>query len=237
MLTKAREGKLVEAFVSSADTLVAGYDMVDMLHTLVENCADLLGASAAGILLADEEGRLEVVASTNERSLLVELMQIGAGAGPCMESVATGHAVAVPDIHAIKPEWKEFREAALEQGFRSLQAVPLRLRSASVGSLNLFWDEHGALGKRDADVAQALANVATISILQERAVQESNVVRLQLQRALDSRIVIEQAKGVVSHQHKASMDEAFSLIRDYARNHHLPLAEVAADIVEHGLQL
>ncbi|GAA3875469.1 GAF and ANTAR domain-containing protein [Leifsonia kafniensis] len=237
MALKTRESHLIETFVTLADTLVGGYDVVDLLHTLVESCAELLDASAAGILLADAEGELEVVASTNERSLLVELMQLRVSGGPCFECVTTGKPIAVPDIDQVGPRWPQFRAAAREQGFLSVQAVPLRLRAMTIGSLNLFWEQKRVLDPRDVDIAQALADVATISILQERAIRESDVARQQLQRALDSRVLIEQAKGVVSHTRNTTMEESFVLIRTYARAHQVALGDVAAEIVARTLEV
>ena len=236
MATQTREGQLVEAFVTLADTLVVGYDLVDLLHTLVSQCVPLFQASAAGIILTDDE-EFEVVASTNERSRLVEIMQLRAGNGPCVESVITGRAVSVPDITASGPAWPRFRVGALEQGFSSMFSVPMRLRSTTIGSLNLFWDRTGGLPPADAPTVQALADVATIGILQERAIRESDIARQQLQYALSSRVVIEQAKGVVAYTHSANMDEAFTLIRAHARAKGLRLVEVAAAIVSGNLAL
>ncbi|MFC5931054.1 ANTAR domain-containing protein [Cryobacterium melibiosiphilum] len=237
MVTKTREGQLVETFVTLADTLVADYDIVDLLHTLVEKCAALLEASAAGIILSAGDGELEVVASTNERSRLVEILQLHAGSGPCVESFTTGHAVSIPDIAVLGDKWPRFQSGALEQGFSSMHAVPLRLRDTTIGSLNLFWDRVGGLSDVDTLAVQALADVATIGILQERAIRESDVVRQQLQHALNSRVMIEQAKGVVAYVNDVHMGDAFSLIRDYARRNGIPLAEVAEQIVNRALKI
>lgn len=236
MATKTREGQLVEAFVTLADTLVVGYDLVDLLHTLVSQCVPLFDASAAGIILTDDED-FEVIASTNERSRLVEILQLRSGSGPCVESVITGRAVAVADIDASGPKWPQFRAGALEQGFGSMFSVPMRLRATTIGSLNLFWDRTGGLPAEDGGTVQALADVATIGILQERAIRQGDVARQQLQYALSSRVVIEQAKGVVAYTRTATMDEAFTLIRQYARSNGLPLADVAARIVNGDLAL
>ncbi len=237
MVTKTREGQLVETFVTLADTLVADYDVVDLLHTLVEKCAALLEASAAGIILSDGDGHLEVVASTNERSRLVEILQLRAGSGPCVESFTTGRAVAVPDIDGTGDKWPKFQAGALAQGFASMHAVPLRLRATTIGSLNLFWDRTGGLSSGDTNTVQALADVATIGILQERAIRESDVVRQQLQHALSSRVLIEQAKGVVAYTQGVPMGDAFNKIRAYARTNGLPLADVAERIVNRALTL
>src|SRR5680860_451079 len=208
MVTQTREGQLVETFVTLADTLVVGYDIVDLLQTLVEKCVPLFEASAAGILLSAGDDALEVVASTNERSRLLEILQLRSGGGPCVECFTTGRPVSVPDIDAVGSKWPRFRSGALEQGFASMRAVPLRLRSTTIGSLNLFWDRLGGLREEDAPTVQALADVATIGILQERAIRESDVARQQLQYALSSRVLIEQAKGVLAFTHNANMDEA-----------------------------
>ena len=236
MATKNREGQLVEAFVTLADTLVVGYDLVDLLHTLVSHCVPLFDATAAGIILTDDD-EFEVVASTNERSRLVEILQLRSGSGPCVESVVTGTLVAVPDISASGPKWPLFRQGALEQGFSSMFSVPMRLRDTTIGSLNLFWERTGGLAPADAPTVQALADVATIGILQERALRQSDVARQQLQYALSSRVVIEQAKGVVAYTRSVNMDEAFALIRQYARSNGQRLAEVAARIVDSDLAL
>jgi hypothetical protein len=236
MATQTREGQLVEAFVTLADTLVVGYDIVDLLHTLVSHCVPLFDASAAGIILTDNS-ELEVVASTNERSRLVEILQLPSGIGPCVESVVSGHPVSVPDIDASGPTWPRFRTGALEQGFGSMFSVPMRLRTTTIGSLNLFWNRTGGVADTDVATVQALADVATIGILQERALRRSDVAREQLQYALNSRVVIEQAKGVVAYTHSASMDEAFTMIRQHARSHGMPLAEVAGQIVNGNLAL
>lgn len=236
MVTKTREGQLVETFVTLADTLVADFDVVELLHTLVEKCAALLDASAAGIILSAGDGELEVVASTNERSRLVEILQLRAGSGPCVESFTTGHAVSVPDIDQVQESWSRFRSGALEQGFASMHAVPLRLRDTTIGSLNLFWDRLGGLSEIDSLAVQALADVATIGILQERAIRESDVVRRQLQHALTSRVLIEQAKGVIAYVNDVHIGDAFTLIRDYARSNGIPLADVAEQIVNRTLK-
>jgi GAF domain-containing protein len=203
----------------------------------VEKCAALLEASAAGIILSAGDGALEVVASTNERSRLVEILQLRAGSGPCVESFTTGLPVSIPDIEAVTDKWPRFCEGALEQGFASMHAVPLRLRATTIGSLNLFWDHTGGLGENDTQTVQALADVATIGILQERTIRESDVVRLQLQHALNSRVLIEQAKGVVAYMHDVNTGDAFTLIRDYARGKGESLVSVAERIVNRTLEI
>ena len=233
----SREARLVSTFVTLADTLVVGYDVVDLLQTLVDSSAELLDASAAGIMLADDDGVLSVVASTSESSRLVDLMQLRSGLGPCVDSYTSGATISVADVTATDGRWPGFTDAALEQGFHAVHAVPLRLRSNVIGTLNLFRGITGALNEEDASVAQGLADVATIGILQERTIREESVAREQLQNALTSRVVIEQAKGVVAQLHLVDMDSAFRALRDYARNNRLSLRDVAELVVSRRLTI
>lgn len=229
--------QLLQTFARLADTLVDDYDVVDLLQVLVDTCRDLLDTTAAGILLADSRGELEVVVSTSEASRLVEMMQLSAEAGPCIESFRTGKRISVPDIERTGDDWQQFRGAALAQGFRSMDAVPLRLRDATIGTLNLLRASPGDAPEEDIMAAQAFADVATIGILHERSIRESEVLSQQLQAALNSRIVIEQAKGVVSHTRGIPIDDAFTLMREYARSHSLGLSVVAARLVDRSLRL
>lgn len=229
--------QLLETFVKLADTLIDDYDVVDLLQLLVDTCRDVLDTTAAGILLADSRGELEVVASTSEASRLVEMMQLSAEQGPCIESFRSGKRVSVPDIEDSKPEWWQFRGSAIAQGFRSMDALPLRLRDSTIGTLNLLRSSAGAAPEDTILAAQAFADVATIGILHERTLREGAILSEQLQAALNSRIIIEQAKGVVSHTRGVSIDEAFTLMRDYARSHSLGLSVVAARLVDRSLRL
>jgi len=235
MIDSTREDRLIDTFATLADTLVADYDVVDLLQTLVERCADLFDIAAAGILLADADGELEVIASTSEASRLVEVMQLSARAGPCVQSFTTGSVVSLPDVEDSPPEWQRFRDSAREQGFAAVFAIPLRLRETTIGALNLLSNVPGPLPPRDVRAAQALADVATIGILQERTLRESMSVREQLTNALASRVVIEQAKGVLAHSRGISMEEAFTLLRTYARTNRLLLSRVAQGLVEQTL--
>ncbi|MEO6827953.1 MAG: GAF and ANTAR domain-containing protein [Microbacteriaceae bacterium] len=233
----SRETRINEAFVKLADTLTADYDVIDLLHTLMEECIELLGTQAGGLMLADTLGNLELVASTNEQADFVEIMQLNAGAGPCIECFTAGKAVAVADIDDVGTTWPEFRAAALQRGFRSVHATPLQLRGQIIGTMNLFGTSVGVLSPKDAAVTQALADVATIGILQERMIRESSIVTEQLQRALDSRVLIEQAKGVLSQTGSMEMGEAFSALRAYARNNNLSLRSVAEGVTTRSLDV
>ena len=237
MSEQRQDWEFFETFATLADTLVAGFDVVDLLQTLVESCERMLDITAAGILLLNEDGELEVVASTSEAARLVELIQLSAEAGPCIVSFNSGTVVSVPDIRDSPPDWARYREAALEQGFASVYAIPLRLRETTIGSLNLLRSTVGELDATDIRVATALADVATIGILHERAIVESGRVREQLAQALQSRIVIEQAKGVVSHLHSISTDDAFAVLRSFARSNRLLLSDVAQRVVRRELEI
>jgi len=237
MTETSREAALVDAFTTLADSLVAGFDVIELLQSLVETCHDLLDVAEGGILLADEQGVLDVVASTSEATSLVETMQLDAEQGPCWECFRTGRVSTVASLEADDPRWPEFARVARQQGFRSVHAIPLRLRDRVIGTLNLLRHEPGELNDRDVRVAQALADVATIGILQERTLRESAVVQAQLQRALSTRIVIEQAKGVLAHTHDVSTDEAFDLMRSHARSQQLRLADVARRLVDREITL
>lgn len=232
-----REDRVNQTFAKLADTLVVDYDVVDLLQTLVDACQDLLDITEAGILLAATAGELEVVASTSESDRLVTLMQLSAEAGPTAESYLTGKLVSVPDISASPAEWNRFKEAAIAQGFASAHAIPMRLRNNSIGTLSLLRDTLGDLDEHNLVTARAFADVATIGILHERTLRESEVLTEQLQTALRSRIVIEQAKGVVAHTHGVPIDEAFGLIRAYARSHQLGISVVSAGLVNRTLTL
>lgn len=237
MIAHTREDILIDTFATLADTLVAGYDVVDLLQTLVENCHTLFDISAAGILLADEAGDLHVIASTSEASRLVEMMQLSAQAGPCVECYRTGKVVSLPNIDDSPAAWVRFRDSARAGGFAAVYAIPLRLRQTTIGALNLLRNGAGELRQQDVRAAQALADVATIGILHERTVRESKSVRDQLSAALHSRVVIEQAKGVIAYSHGVPMDEAFVFLRSYARSNRLMLSDVAERLVARTLTI
>jgi transcriptional regulator with GAF, ATPase, and Fis domain len=231
-MARTRERQLVETFVTLTDTLVTDYDVVDLLQSLVDNAADLFDASAAGIMLANQQQELEVIASTNERSNFIGLMQLEAGEGPCMEAFTTAETVSVESPTEMQQRWPAFAAASAELGYSAVHSVPLRLRETTLGSMNLFRETTGALNAEDAIAVRALTDVATISILQQRTVEHSDLVQTQLQHALNSRVAIEQAKGFLSHTHRVDLDTAFTLLRSYARSHQARLADTARDVVE-----
>lgn len=231
----ARERELVETFVELADTLVVDYDVIELLYTLVNRCSLTLDATDAGILLPDPTGTLEVVASTSERSHLIGLLQLDAKQGPCLEAYYTGRIASVDDISSVRERWPLFAGLAGDLGYESMHAIPLRLRDETIGSLNLFSDRASPLPPDDAVAAQGLADIATIGILHQRAMRESHVAREQLQHALDSRVVIEQAKGVLAQSEHLEIDEAFEVLRSRARSARRKITDVARDVVDTAL--
>ncbi|PWD50775.1 transcriptional regulator [Serinibacter arcticus] len=237
MTSRTRERDLVDTFVTLSDTLVADYDVVDLVQVLVDRTATIFRAASVGLLLADPDGTVEVLASTDERAQLIELIQLRANAGPCMECYRSGEPVEVPDVLLAGPEREELRTAMVSLDLRAVHSVPMHLREQTIGSLNLFHSDPGPLDPDDLAVVQALADVATIGILHQRALVESDTVRTQLQRALDSRIVIEQAKGAVAYAHDLRVDEAFDRIRSYARANRLQISAVAQRIVAFELEV
>jgi GAF domain-containing protein len=225
-----REARISAAFVAVADTLVKDFDAVDLLHTLVSDCVDILGFKAGGLLLVDGAGDLQLMTSTSEAAEFVEVMQLAADSGPCIECFTSGVAVSVSDIELEESRWPDFGRVARAQGIRSALATPMRLRGKVIGTMNLFGDAVGVVSARDAAVAQALADVATIGLLQERVIREGQIIEEQLHRALDSRVMIEQAKGVIAHALTLSMDDAFAILRKYSRDHNLTIRAVAESV-------
>jgi GAF domain-containing protein len=232
-----REQLAASAFVALADTLVDDYDVIELLTRLVDYSVALLGADAAGIMLADPHGQLRVVAASTEDAQLIELMQLQNDQGPCMDSYRSAGPVSAADLAQASDRWPLFVAAAVGQSvFRAVHAVPLRLRGQAIGALNLWRHQPGSIAPNDLALGQALADVATIAILQERAIRHARVLTEQLQSALTSRVIIEQAKGVLAHHATLSMDQAFNRMRAYARSHNTRLSEVARALAERTLQ-
>ncbi|WP_326943814.1 GAF and ANTAR domain-containing protein [Amycolatopsis sp. NBC_01307] len=230
-----RERQVTRTFVALADTLVDDFDVADLLHTLVRRCVDLLDVAAAGLTLVDERGSLQVLASSTEQARLLELFQLGIDEGPCVECFASRTPVLVADIAAAAGRWPRFAAEAAREGFASVHALPMRLRKQTIGALNLFGAHPGELAADDVYLAQGLADTATIGILQERAVRHGETMSEQLQTALNSRVTIEQAKGVLAVTGGLTMDDAFAALRGYARNNGLRLSDVARALAERAL--
>jgi transcriptional regulator with GAF, ATPase, and Fis domain len=227
-----RDQLLGEAFVQAADTMVDDFDVIDFLHTLAERCVQLLDVDAAGLMLADNLGQLHATAASSENARLLELFELQGDAGPCVDAFRTGTPVVNADLEANQHRWPRFAEAARATGFTEVHALPLRLRETVIGALNLFCSQPGRLSEDDTRIGQALADVATIGILAQRNVHQAELLTMQLQNALTSRVIIEQAKGVLAERHKISVDQAFTLLRKYARNHNQRLSDLARDVAE-----
>jgi transcriptional regulator with GAF, ATPase, and Fis domain len=229
---RSREHQIVMTFVELADTLVEDFDLVEFLASLTERVVALEIASEVGILLVDESGDLQFLAASHERTQMLELFQVQTEEGPCQDCFTTGAPVSVIDLTEAHDRWPRFAPKAVESGFRSVQAVPLRLRGTILGAMNLFLTEPGGISEDSLTVIQAMADVATIGLLQQRELHRAHTVESQLQHALNSRIGIEQAKGVISEQAHVTTDAAFELMRRYSRDNNRKLAAVALEIVD-----
>jgi GAF domain-containing protein len=233
----AREELIADAFVQLADTLVAEFDVLDFLHVLVERAVELLDADAGGIMLADQRGGLEVMVASSHEVHLVELFELQSEEGPCLDAFRSGEAVTRHDPAAMRESWPAFTARLEEAGFASAQAVPMRLRDEVIGALNVFRAAPGALSDPDMKLARALADIGTIGLLQERSMRARDRLAEQLQGALNSRVLIEQAKGVLAERSGLEVGQAFRALRDHARRSGTPLVEVASAVVHGRLRL
>ena len=227
---------LSQTFVQLADSLVDEFDVIELLTLLTSRCVELFDAGAAGILLGDQRGTLQVVAASTEQAHLLELFQLQNDEGPCLECFSTGEAVTNGDL-TDSSKWPVFGPEAIKDGFQAVQAFPLRLRNTVIGTLNIFMENRVVFSDEDLQLCQALADVSTVAILQNKAASEAQTVNGQLQRALNSRIAIEQAKGILAERSHIDLPEAFSQLRRYARSNNRQLSEVADAVVNGKLQL
>lgn len=225
------DGRLVDTFVELADTLTDDFDVIDFLHLLAARSVELLPVDAAGLLVVDNQGQLRLVASSSEQVRLLELVEHQYDEGPCLDAFRLRHAVTVADLNCDAETWPSFATTAIDQGFRAVHAFPMCLRSEVIGALNLFSTGPGELAPEDVRVARGMVDVATIGLLQARTIQRHEVLVEQLQTALSSRVVIEQAKGFIANSLGLAMDEAFAVLRRFARSHSRKLSLVATDVV------
>ncbi|MGQ0432748.1 MAG: GAF domain-containing protein [Microthrixaceae bacterium] len=230
-----REAKLAQAMVEVADTLVADFDVVELLTRVTDHCVDVLDVSAAGIMLAGPDDGLRVMASSSEAMRLLELFEVQAQEGPCLDTWRSGQPVVNQSLSDADSRWPRFAPEARAAGFQSAHALPMRLRGVVIGALNLFHTLPGHMQQPDIDAGQALADIATIAILQHRAVLEAQILNVQLNNALNTRVVIEQAKGMVAERRGLELEESFRVLRNHARNHNLRLADVASAVVDGSL--
>lgn len=231
-----KEEWLASTFVELADTLVADFDLLDFLSVLVTRCTQLLDSTEVGLALADTRGQLRVVASSTERMRVLELVEEQNDEGPCWDCFRTGTPVLNQRLGETEDRWPGFASHARAAGFQVVHALPLRLRANTIGAMNVFNVNVHSLTSQEVHLTQALADVATIGILQERAIRQGVELATQLQGALNSRIVIEQAKGTVAERLKVGMDEAFQMIRNYARKNQRRLSDVASALIDNTLQ-
>jgi GAF domain-containing protein len=227
-----REALLARTLVELADSLVDDFDVVELLTLLADRCVEVLDVSAAGLMLVAPEGDLRVVASSSEEMRLVELFEIQSQEGPCPDCYRTGQPTLNEDLTTGEALWPLFGPVALKAGFRSVHALPMRLRGVTIGALNLFRTDQGPMDEADVLAAQALADVATIAILQHRAALQAHILVDQLNHALNSRVLIEQAKGVIAERARFDMEQAFSWLRKHARDHNLLLVDVAQSVID-----
>lgn len=230
-MTEPRERSVTEAFVSVSNSLVGGFDVVELLSGLTADCAQLLDVASAGLLLADRRDVLHVMAASSERTRDLELFQVQRDEGPCLDCYRSGGAVSVADLSEEADRWPHFVRAASAAGFVSVHAIPMRVLDEVMGTLGLFGTRVGALNEDDINLGQALAHVASVAIVAGNALADRNIVVEQLQNALNSRVVIEQAKGFLAHRGALSMDEAFVRLRQYARHNNARLTAVARSVV------
>ncbi|MGC1238495.1 MAG: GAF and ANTAR domain-containing protein [Acidimicrobiales bacterium] len=232
----ARESLLIATLVELADNLVDDYDIIDVLTVLSDRCVEALDVDAAGVMLASPGGELQFVASSSESVRILELFQIQADEGPCVDSFRDGIAIINHSLEDAEQRWPRFAPRALAYGFRSVHCLPMRLRGRTIGALNLFRMHEGMLTAEDVGVAQGLADVATIAILQHQSSLDATTLNNQLSNALNSRIIIEQAKGMVRQATSCGMDDAFNRLRAHARNNNEGLTELATRIVGRSVQ-
>ena len=225
-----RESQLIEVLVEAADTLVDDFDVIDFLRTLAERCVQVLEVDAAGLMLADEHGRLRTTALSSDNASLSALFKLQSDAGPCPDAYRTGVPVVNADLRAEPVRWPEFGEAARRAGFVCVHALPLRLRATAIGALTLLSADPEPLGEASLQAAQGLADMATLGILTQRESHQAELLADLLQQTLTSQVTIEQAKGVLAERCRISIDAAFALLRAYARTHDLLLSELAEDV-------
>jgi GAF domain-containing protein len=227
-----RESLLIATLVELADNLVDDFDLIEVLTMLCNRCVETIDVDAAGVMLVAPSGELQYVASSSESMRILELYQIQADEGPCMDCFSSGEAIVDCRLSAALELWPQFTPRALDVGFKSVYCLPMRLRGRIIGALNFFRETDTPLNTIDVVVAKGLADVATIAILQHQSSLDAKVLNTQLNKALNSRIIIEQAKGMVSQATNCDVDQAFARLRTHARNHNERLTALASAVVE-----
>lgn len=233
-MAMASQQRTLEILVEAVDSLIDDFDLIDFLHRLTSRCVELLDVDAVGVMIVDPHGELQVIAASDEHTRLLELFALQHEQGPCVECYHSGQAQLNIDLESsqVTAAFGPFAARAREAGFRTTHAIPMRLRHQVIGALNLFHSRTARISESDTQLAQALADVATIAILQQRTIEQGNVDKAQLQAALHSRVVIEQAKGVLAERWQVGLDEAFESLRSYARPRRLRMADLAQQVVQ-----
>jgi GAF domain-containing protein len=230
-----RERAVIAAFVEIARSLTEGYDVVELHSNLTTDCERLLDIASAGLLLADRGGVLHLMAASSERTHDIETFQLQRHEGPCLDCYRDGSPILVEDLSREQQRWPQFVPAALAAGFTSVHALPMRLHDNVLGTLGLFGTHPGRLTDEDLHLGQALADVASLALVAEKNSADKDVINAQLQTALQSRVVLEQAKGLLAQSGGLDMEQAFAVLRRYARDHNQKLSQVAAQAVERTL--
>lgn len=231
----AREALLIDTLVTLAGSLTSDFDVVEVLTLMSDRCVEVLDVAAAGVLLVTDAGDLRTVASSSETMHLLDLLEVESDEGPCPECYRRGEAILNVQLDETGGRWPDFGPKAFDAGFRSVHALPLQFRGQTIGALNLFAVDVRPLPEADVIVAQSFADVATVAVLQNRAAVEAGRLNDQLAYALNSRIAIEQAKGVVAEAAGIEIPDAFRRLREHARAHNLRLVDVARAVATRAL--
>ncbi|WP_328492631.1 GAF and ANTAR domain-containing protein [Streptomyces sp. NBC_00414] len=226
--------RVLDVLVEAVDTLTDDFDLIEFLHRLSTRCVELLDVDAAGVMVVDQHGEFQLVAASDEKTRLLELFALQHDQGPCVRCYQSGQAQLNISLtpSAATLGFDPFAARARAAGFTVTHALPMKLRHQVIGAVNLFGSRLRRLSDTDIQVGQAVADVATIAILQQRSIEHSHLEKAQLQAALTSRVVIEQAKGILAERHNLSMDDTFDTMRAYARPRHLLLTDLARQIID-----
>lgn len=226
------EQRLTEAYVELADCGPGQFDIADFLRRLAHRSVELLDAAGASVMLADNHGQLKLVASSSPGIRVAEAPDPRVGSGPGPEAYLSGRPVTCTDLDDVPERWEGFAALARAAGYRSAHAWPLRHQDQVLGAIELYGANTGEYDENAAHVAAGLARIATITLLRERRQQRADTLAQQLQQALDSRLVIEQAKGMLAERRSLGVDQAFVLLRGHARRHQMRLATLASQVLD-----
>jgi len=231
----SRQQHVVRVFLELADTLVEDFDVIDFLHQMTVRCRELLEVSDAAVFLSHSESRLHSPAPCTSGPLLQRVLEAACGQGPAVDAHRTARPVTVRDPADAAARWPQFAPRLRQAGYVRATALPMRLREENLGSLLLLHTGDLPLTAEDLGLAQAFADAAAIGLVHARTISRQHAVNEQLHTALQSRIVIEQAKGILAARCGVTLNQAFEAIRRYARHHRILLRNVARDVIDTGL--